>query len=116
MALNVNFKEMIGKVTIKYQTADGAKRFTTDICVCNALAAFIYKYKFDGVVHRELWSFFADEAHATRMAKGKNGKVFGNDDIAKVELNLAYKQAIPLARIFAKSGYKVEVYYKQLTK
>lgn len=90
---------------------DGWKRFRIDICRCNALAAFISKWKDDKGIHRELWYFFADRSHAERIWKA-DGSFWGRDKVVKIQLNMAHPNAHTLMTIFTRCGYKVECYYK----
>lgn len=73
--------------------------------------AFIYHYKKDGKKYAQLWTFLMDAGHIKRIMK--NEKTLLGDEVYKVKLNVYYKEARMIVEACAKSGYKVEVYYKE---
>jgi hypothetical protein len=111
--LRYNYKTPMGKMIIEQPVADKMKRFTILICEANCLAAFISIGKDEnGKEIHSLYYFFADPQHARRIAKHE-GKLLP-DKVISIELNLAFKDAMPLLKILVKNGYKVKCYYKQI--
>lgn len=93
----------------------------------NVMAALAYKANADenGQAYKKpVWTmygeFWDDQTHLSRMlglAKGKNwrGEPYENlyTDVVKLRLNTYYwKEIQPIAKLFAKAGIKVELYYQ----
>lgn len=72
----------------------------------NCLAVFTYN---DGET-RTLYNFWMDEDHVKNIKKNTGG--IWSDHITSIKLNIFYKEALKLAKIFAKYGYEVTIYYK----
>ena len=113
MALNVNYKVVYGEVFGKNK--DG-KKWKVQYHPANCdLGAFIYHYKNEnGVAMASLWTFLNDKQHVNNIMKDTcfGGTLFG-DEVYKVRLNVYFKQARAIVEACAKSGYKVECYYKE---
>lgn len=107
MALQWNWKEKMGKMTIKQKE----KVYDVNIYAGNALAIFISEYEQDGEERYVLYSFFADKKHCENIIK--DGKRLFTDEVVSIELNLFYKSAKTLLNILVKNGYRVECYYKK---
>lgn len=112
--LRYNYKTPMGKMIIEQPVADKMKRFTITICEANCMAAFVsISKKTDGKELHTLYSFFGDAQHANNIAKSNDGKLFW-DKVVSIELNMAFKDAMPLLKILTKNGYKVKCYYKAI--
>lgn len=60
-----------------------------------------------------LWTFLDDAKHVRNIMKNSSShKLLGNS-VDKVKLNVYYKEAKAIVEACAKSGYKVECYYKE---
>lgn len=111
--LRVNYAVVFGEVFGK--NMDGQKwKVQYHPANCD-LGAFIYHYKDkEGKKMAQLWNFLMDKQHVKNIMKDEycNGKLLG-DEVYKVRLNVYYKQARDIIEACAKSGYKVECYYKE---
>lgn len=77
------------------------------------LGAFIHHYKNgEGEKCAQLWMFLVNKDNVKNIMKGGDHTLFGKS-IYKVRLNVYYKEARAIIEACAKSGYKVEVYYKE---
>lgn len=102
--------------TCKWFCYDG-KTTKVDIYVGNCLGVFIKNFK-DAETKKDMYkfmTFFCDEKHLKRCL----GLVKGYEDCMKdmiksIKLNTYYKDGLVLAKWFARSGYKVELYYKDM--
>ena len=109
---------------------DGTKkRFKLNIYNANCVGAVIYEWKQKdeetGKVHDmyQFWGFWSDLKHLKRclgLIKDYNGNYSNlyngsvdSDNWVKLKLNVYYKGMSKIARLFAKAGYKVEIYYKE---
>ena len=111
--LQVNYQVVFGEVFGRNQ--DGTKWKVQYHPANVEHGAFIYHYKGeDGKQYAQLWSFLDGKQHIRNIMKDEycGGKLFG-DDVYKVRLNVYYKQARDIIEACAKSGYKVEIYYKE---
>lgn len=108
--LRVNYQIVMGEVYGKNQ--DGTKwKVLYHPANCD-LGAFIYHYKNEkGEKMAQLWNFLDGKQHIKNIMKDY-GTLLG-EDIEKVRLNVYYKEALALVEPCAKSGYKVECYYKE---
>lgn len=104
--------EVLGELVIR----EDGKKFKISIRRGgNCLAVFIYAYKKDGKWWHQLWSFFDDVTHIKRMITNRDGRVWDKDlDVVRVRLNTYYKESMTIAKYMAKSGYKTELYYKEI--
>lgn len=108
MALQWNWKDKMGKLTIRQK----GKKFNVNIYSGNALAIFICEYKQNDEEIYVLYDFFADKKHCDNIIK--NGKrLFSDDEVVSIELNLFYKSAQTLLKILVENGYEVRCYYKK---
>ena len=107
MALQWNWKDKMGKITIKQKE----KNFDINIYAGNALAIFICEYKQNDEERYTLYNFFADKKHCDNIIK--NNKRLFSDEVVSIELNLFYKSAQTLLNILVKNGYKVSCYYEE---
>lgn len=108
--LRVNYQIVFGEVF--GHNEDGTKwKVQYHPANCD-LGAFIYHYKReDGQKMASLWSFLDDKQHVRNIMKNE-GNLLGNN-VDKVKLNVYYKEALAIVEACAKSGYKVECYYKK---
>ena len=111
--LHVNYQIVYGEVY--GHNTDGTKwKVQYHPANCD-LGAFIYHYKNEkGEKMARLWTFLNDKQHVNNIMKDKycGGKLLG-DEVDKVRMNVYYKQARAIIEECAKSGYKVECYYKE---
>ena len=107
MALQWNWKDKMGKLTIKQKE----KKYNVNIYSGNALAIFICEYKQNDEERYVMYNFFADKKHVSKIIS--NRKKLIDDDVVKIELNLWYKSARELLPYLVKNGYKVQCYYKE---
>lgn len=111
--LRVNYQIVFGEVF--GHNTDG-KKWKVQYHPANCdLGAFIYHYKNEkGEKMAQLWNFLMDKQHVRNIMRDEycNGKLLG-DDVDKVRLNVYYKEARAIIEACAKSGYKVECYYKE---
>lgn len=107
MALQWNWKDKMGKMTIKQKE----KNFDINIYAGNALAIFVCEYKQNDEDRYTLYNFFADKKHCENIAK--NEKRLFSDEVISIELNLFYKSAQTLLNILVKNGYKVLCNYEK---
>ena len=108
--LRVNYQIVFGEVFGHNQ--DGVKWKVQYHPANVELGAFIFHYKNEkGERMSQLWSFLDGKQHVRNIMKDY-GKLLGND-IDKVKLNVYYKEARDIIEPCAKSGYKVECYYKE---
>lgn len=110
MALQWNWKDKMGKVTIKQKE----NTYDVNIYAGNALAIFISEYERNGEEEYILYDFFADRKYCENIIK--NGNQLFSDEVVSIELNLFYKSAQTLLNILVKSGYRVECYYNKETR
>lgn len=106
--LHVNYQIVYGEVY--GHNVDGTK-WKVLIHPANALCAFIYHYVENGEKRASLWNFLADGQHIRNIMKNC-GTLLG-DYVDKVKLNLYHDEMKKLVAPCAKSGYKVECYYKE---
>lgn len=108
--LRVNYQIVFGEVFGK--NMDGQKwKVMYHPANCD-LGAFIYHYKDkEGKKMAQLWNFLMDKAHIRNIMK--DCKTLLGDEVYKVKLNAYYKQARDIIEACAKSGYKVEVFYRE---
>lgn len=115
MSVNWNWKQKKG--VIYWKTFKGIKA-KVNLYNANCLGALINEFKDKETEERmyEFIGYWNDELHLkdclglTKQFKGKN---LYKDTITKIKLNTYYKDWIKIARNFAKSGIKVELYYKE---
>ena len=108
--LRVNYQIVFGEVFGK--NMDGQKwKVMYHPANCD-LGAFIYHYKNEkGEKMAQLWNFLLTKNHINNIMK--DSKTLLGDEVYKVKLNAYYKEARDIIEACAKSGYKVEVYYKE---
>ena len=107
--INVNYEIVYGEVF--GHNPDGTKWKVQYHAANMKLGAFIYHYKENGVKMASLWNFLLDEKHVCNIMSDQATLLGSNVD--KVKLNVYYKQAREIVEACAKSGYKVECYYKE---
>ena len=108
--LRVNYQIVFGEVFGK--STDGTKWKVLYHPANCELGAFIYHYKNEkGEKMARLWTFLNDKQHVKNIMK--DDKTLLDDEVYKVRLNVYYKQARDIIEACAKSGYKVECYYKE---
>lgn len=116
MAVNWTWKHKFG--TITFIQEGSRERFDVNVYSgTNCLCALIYDYV-EKETKKEMYvfhGFFGDVLHLKRcLGLQKNYDNLYKDKIAKVKLNLYYEECIVLAKYFAKAGFKVEIYYKEI--
>ena len=110
--LRVNYKTTYGEVKVK--SYDETKVLTVKIHSANALCAFIYHYTNEkGEKMAQLWNFLYDTQHIKNIMKNCEDHTLLGTSVVSVKLNVYYKEARQLVEPMAKSGYKVECYYKE---
>lgn len=103
MALRVDFKRTMGRVTIR----NNGYVIRLDIHVClNAICAFIYKRG----NQRDLYGFFDDKKHISNLIRDEC-RFLG--EVVSVKLNLWYPESKDVLRYFTRMGYQVKCYYKE---
>lgn len=112
--LNVNYQIEFGSVKVKSAT-DDKKLVTVKYHPANVdLGAFIYHYKDnEGKKMAMLWNLLSDKQHVNNIMKNSSDHTLLGSDVVSIKLNAYYKQARAIIEACAKSGYKVEVYYKE---
>lgn len=111
--LRVNYQIVFGEVY--GHNTDGQKWVVLYHPANVDLGAFIYHSKNEkGEKTATLWNFLMDKQHVKNIMK--DCKTLLGDNIDKVKLNAYYKQARDIIEACAKSGYKVECYYKEPNK
>ena len=108
MALQWNWKDKMGKLTIRRKM----KKYYINIYYGNFLAVFVYEYIDGGKEMYSLYDFFADKKHCDNIIKNHK-RLFFDDEVVSIELNLFYKSAQTLLKILVESGYEVRCYYKK---
>ena len=108
MALQWNWKDKMGKMTIKQKE----KNFDINIYAGNALAIFVCEYKQNDEERYVLYNFFNDKKHCDNIIKNHK-RLFFDDEVVSIELNLFYKSAHTLLKILVENGYEVRCYYKK---
>ncbi len=111
----------IGVIRIAQHLGDETYKFNIQIRQANCLCAMIYVRKStpeelaknpEGKWYHSLYSFLCDTQHAKNIMKSNDGKLLF-DDVVSIKLNMFYKEAWTLLRLFTKSGYTVQCYYKE---
>lgn len=110
--LRVDYSIEFGSVKVK--SSDGTKLLTVKFHPANVeCGAFIYHYKNeDGQKMAQLWMFLDDKRHINNIMKSGDHTLLGSS-VVSVKLNVYYKEARMIVESCAKSGYKVECYYKK---
>ena len=98
----------MGKLTIRQK----GKKCNVNIYSGNALAIFICEYKQNDEERYVLYNFFADKKHCDNIIKNHK-RLFFDDEVVSIELNLFYKSAQTLLKILVENGYEVRCYYKE---
>lgn len=112
MAVNWTWKHKKGVITWMC----GKEKFKVNIYSANCLGALIYDFR-DEETKKSMYQFVGfwyDETHLKRclgLVKGYDNHY--KDTIAKIKLNTYYKDSCKIAPLFAKAGFKVELYYKE---
>lgn len=110
--LRVNYQIVFGEVF--GHNEDGTKWKVQYHPANVELGAFICHYKDEnGQKMAQLWNFFMDKNHVKNIMKNCVDHTLLGKSVDKVKLNVYYKEAMSIVEACAKSGYKVEVYYKQ---
>lgn len=115
MAVNWNWKDKRGEVIIKNELDD--KKYKINIYIGNCLMVWIYDYKDEETKKNmyQFYSYFLDYNHLKNcLGMSKNYKDNILKNVCKIKLNTYYKDSLKIAALFAKSGIKVELYYKEI--
>lgn len=112
--LRVNYLIEYGSIKVK-SAADEKKLVTIKFHPANcACGAFIHHCKdSNGVKKAALFSFLDDEKHIRNIMKNSCDHTLLGGSVVSVRLNVYYKQARMIVEACAKSGYKVQCYYKE---
>lgn len=115
--LRVNYLIEYGSIKVK-SAADEKKLVTIKFHPANCgCGAFIHHYKdSNGVKRANLFAFLDGEEHIRNIMKNSSDHTLLGDSVVSVWLNVYYKQARMIVEACAKSGYKVQCYYKELQK
>ena len=95
------------------------KTFPIQIRQSNCLFAALHIYKIDNPEkpklcwRHELVNFFADERHLKNCLKDGDFEYWFSGKLRNIKLNIYYKEMLTIAKYMAKSGLKVQVYYKE---
>ena len=108
MALQWNWKDKMGKLTIRRKM----KKHCINIYSGNFLAVFVYEYTDGGKEMYSLYDFFSDKKHCDNIIKNHK-RLFFDDEVVSIELNLFYRSAQTLLKILVENGYEVLCYYKK---
>ena len=110
--LTVNYSIVFGEVF--GHNPDGSKWVAQYLPANCDLGAFICHTKDEnGENIGILWTFLDDTQHVKNIMKNSsNHKLLGNS-VDKVKLNVYHKEARAIVEACAKSGYKVQCYYKE---
>ena len=98
----------MGKLTIRQK----GKKFNVNIYSGNALAIFLCEYKQNDEEGYVMYDFFADKKHCDNIIKNHK-RLFFDDEVVSIKLNLFYKSARTLLKILVENGYEVRCYYKK---
>lgn len=114
MSVNWDWKHKMGTMYCKNLNN---QKYTLKIYKANCLGAIIYEYK-DNETKEDMYRFshfWNDEKHLKRLlGLVKKEDNLYNDFLIKIKLNTYYKDSIKIAELFAKTGFKVELYYKEI--
>lgn len=111
----------LGIIRIAQKYGGKTYRYDIQIRTGNCLCVMIHVRKLtleeleenpQGKYHHTLYSFIVDERHAKNIMKDNGGKLL-YDDVVSIKLNMFYKTSWKLLRLFLKSGYKVQCYWKE---
>ena len=93
------------------------QKYKLNIYKANCLGAIIYEYK-DTETKENMYRFshfWNDLTHLKKcLGFFKKEDNLYNDFLVKISLNTYYKDSIKIAELFAKAGFKVELYYKEI--
>lgn len=112
--LRVNYQIVFGEV--HGHNMDGKKWKVLFHPANVQTGAFIYHYKDDeGKKCAQLWNFLDGAEHIRNIMKSttNDSHTLLGENVDKVKLNVYYKEARQIIEACAKSGYKVECYYKE---
>ena len=117
MALRVNYQIVFGTIKVR-SNADTKKLITIKFHPANCeCGAFIYHFKTEtGVKKAILYNFLDGKEHIANIMKNGSSHTLLGDEVVSVKLNVFYKQSRMIVEACAKSGYKVECYYKEPSK
>lgn len=112
--LRVNYQIEYGSIKVK-SVGNEKKLYTVKFHPANCeCGAFIYHYKDEkGVKMAQLFTFLGDKQHISNIMKNSSDHTLLGTSVVSVRLNVYYKQARMIVEACAKSGYKVECYYKE---
>lgn len=111
MAVNWNWKNKMGSITT--HNARGEK-IKINLYQANCLGVLIYEFTQDNKHMYEFVDWWQDLVHLKRclgLAKGYDNLY---TDFVKIRLNIAYKDCIKIAELFAKANIKVILYYEEV--
>lgn len=115
MSVRWNWKRKMGSFIAKNPRG---QKYTINLYAGNCLAVLLYEYKgADGKDMYEFHGFFNDTIHIKRclglLKYTREEKENLYKDAIKWKLNSYYPESMTIARAVAKSGGKVELYYKE---
>lgn len=120
--LRWNWDRKMGEIVVKTMSGKKAK---LHIYEGNCLGAIMDEWRDqnDHKVKYRVWGYFNDEEELKMRVGLKafchwdDNKTYKEncykDEWEKFKLNIYYKDALRIAKIVAKAGYKVELYYKE---
>lgn len=122
MAVTWQWSEKLGSMNFTQKHNEEVFNYTLNLYGSNCLAAIIYDFK-DEETGKDMYqfnSFWNDAQHLKNclgLTKGYND-LYGYEDnkLELIRLNTYYeKDALTIAKLFSKAGYKVELYYEKPT-
>lgn len=115
MPVNWSWKRKIGTMYCKDENSNS--KYKLNIYQANCLGAIIYEYK-DEETKQDMYRFnhfWNCENHLKRcLGLCKDEDDIYEDWLIKIKLNTFFKDSIKIAKLFARKGYKVELYYKEV--
>ena len=117
MAVNWDWTRKMGEII--FLAYDKKHKIKCNFYRANCVGAVIQEWKEDGKDMYQFVTFWNDLSHLKRcLGLIKNfDKTYDNlykDKIKKVRLNAFYPDMLTVAKLFAKAGFKVELYYKEV--
>lgn len=110
--VNWNWDRKMGEITAVDERTKN--KFNINLYEGNCLAVAIYEFQ-DSNQYQFMyfWNDIQHLKHCLGLTKQYKDNVYG-DSIYKVKLNAYFKDCISMAKAFAKAGYTVELYYKEM--
>lgn len=111
----------MGELVIEMLTAEGKKTYTRNIYAANCLFAVISEW-YDSEKAQDMYSvhyFINDTDHLKRclgLKKNSDGEKFDMyaDCFVSMRLNTFFKESVTIAKLFARAGHEVTLYYEEI--